>query len=35
MKVDDDRLRTVLGICDIAFRRGQQKLAIIDRPLKA
>ena len=35
MKVDDDKLRTVLGIANITFMPGQQRLAIVDTPLKA
>jgi 3',5'-cyclic AMP phosphodiesterase CpdA len=34
MKVDDDKLRTVLGIANITFMPGQQRLAIVDAPLK-
>ncbi len=34
MKVDDDKLRTVLGIASINFMPGQQRLAIVDTPLK-
>ena len=34
MKVADDKLRTLLGISDINFVRGQQRLAIIDKPLQ-
>ena len=34
MKVDDDKLRTVLGIANITFMPGQQRLAIVDPPLK-
>jgi 3',5'-cyclic AMP phosphodiesterase CpdA len=34
MKVDDAKLRSVLGITDITFRRGEQRLAIIDKPLQ-
>jgi 3',5'-cyclic AMP phosphodiesterase CpdA len=33
MKVDDDKLRSVLGITTVTFRRGQQRLAIVDTPL--
>jgi 3',5'-cyclic AMP phosphodiesterase CpdA len=33
MKVDDDKLRAVLGIADITFKRGDQRLAIVDKPL--
>jgi 3',5'-cyclic AMP phosphodiesterase CpdA len=34
MKVADDKLRSLLGISDINFVRGQQRLAIIDKPLQ-
>jgi hypothetical protein len=34
MKVADDKLRSLLGISDINFVRGQQQLAIIDKPLQ-
>jgi 3',5'-cyclic AMP phosphodiesterase CpdA len=34
MKVPDDRLRSLLGITDVNFVRGQQRLAIIDKPLQ-
>src|SRR6202023_2735257 len=34
MKVADDKLRSVLGITDVTFKRGQQRLAIIDQPLQ-
>jgi 3',5'-cyclic AMP phosphodiesterase CpdA len=34
MKVPDDKLRTVLGIADITFKQGDQRLAIIDQPLQ-
>jgi hypothetical protein len=34
MKVPDDKLRTLLGITDVTFKLGQQRLAIIDKPLK-
>ncbi|MBV8926025.1 MAG: metallophosphoesterase [Bradyrhizobium sp.] len=33
MKVDDAKLRSVLGIASIDFKQGQEKLAIIDTPL--
>jgi 3',5'-cyclic AMP phosphodiesterase CpdA len=33
MKVADDKLRTLLGITDVNFVRGQQRLAVIDKPL--
>jgi 3',5'-cyclic AMP phosphodiesterase CpdA len=35
MKVPDDKLRSLLGITDVKFVRGQQRLAIIDKPLQA
>jgi 3',5'-cyclic AMP phosphodiesterase CpdA len=34
MKVEDAKLRTLLGIADVTFKPGQQRLAIIDHPLK-
>ena len=34
MKVADDKLRALLGVTDVTFKRGQQRLAIIDQPLK-
>ena len=34
MKVADDKLRTMLGVTNVTFRRGQQRLAIIDTPLQ-
>ncbi|HEY2227544.1 MAG TPA: metallophosphoesterase [Xanthobacteraceae bacterium] len=34
MKVDDDKLRSVLGIASINFMPGQQRLAIVDAPLQ-
>jgi len=34
MKVDDDKLRTVLGIASINLVPGQQRLAIVDTPLQ-
>ena len=33
MKVEDAKLRSVLGIASIDFKQGDQKLAIIDTPL--
>ena len=33
MKVPEDKLRTVLGIADVTFKQGEQRLAIIDQPL--
>jgi 3',5'-cyclic AMP phosphodiesterase CpdA len=35
MKVADDKLRSVLGIANITFRRGQQRLAIVDTALQS
>jgi 3',5'-cyclic AMP phosphodiesterase CpdA len=35
MKVEDDKLRTLLGITDITFKQGQQRLAIVDQTLKS
>jgi 3',5'-cyclic AMP phosphodiesterase CpdA len=34
MKVDDDKLRSVLGIASVNFMPGQQRLAIVDTPLQ-
>src|SRR5436190_12997372 len=34
MKVDDDKLRSVLGIASVTFRPGQQRLAIVNTPLQ-
>src|SRR5260370_19014386 len=34
MKVPDDKLRSLLGIAEVNFVRGQQRLAIIDKPLQ-
>jgi 3',5'-cyclic-AMP phosphodiesterase len=34
MKVANDRLRSLLGVTDVIFKRGQQRLAIIDKPLQ-
>jgi len=34
MKVDDGRLRSVLGIASVTFRPSQQRLAIVDTPLQ-
>ena len=34
MKVADDKLRSLLGVTDVTFKRGQQRLAIIDKPLQ-
>jgi hypothetical protein len=35
MKVPAEKLRAVLGITDVTFKRGQQRLAIVDEPLQA
>src|SRR6476619_7417572 len=35
MKVPDEKLRSLLGITDVTFKRGQQRLAIIDKPLQS
>jgi hypothetical protein len=35
MKVDDGKLRSMLGITNVTFRGGQQRLAIIDTPLQS
>lgn len=35
MKVPDDRLRSVLGICDVNFVRGKHALAVVDSTLQA
>src|SRR5439155_1765762 len=34
MKVADEKLRSLLGVTDVTFKRGQQRLAIIDQPLQ-
>ena len=34
MKVADDRLRTMLGVASVTFRQNEQRLAIVDTPLK-
>ncbi len=35
MKVADDRLRTMLGVASVTFKQNEQRLAIVDTPLKA
>jgi 3',5'-cyclic AMP phosphodiesterase CpdA len=35
LKVPDDQLRTMLGIANVTFKQNEQRLAIIDSPLKA
>ena len=34
MKVADDKLRSLLGITEVNFVRGQKRLALIDKPLQ-
>jgi 3',5'-cyclic AMP phosphodiesterase CpdA len=34
LKVPDDQLRTMLGITNVTFKQNEQRLAIIDSPLK-
>lgn len=34
MKVEDNKLRSMLGIADVNFKQGDQHLAIIDTPLQ-
>jgi 3',5'-cyclic AMP phosphodiesterase CpdA len=34
MKVDDAKLRSVLGVAEVTYKPGQQRLAIIDTPLQ-
>jgi len=34
MKVPDDKVRSLLGIAEVNFVRGQRRLAIIDKPLQ-
>jgi hypothetical protein len=33
MKVPDDKLRALLGIANVTFKRGEERLAIVDSPL--
>jgi 3',5'-cyclic AMP phosphodiesterase CpdA len=35
MKVPDDQLRNMLGIASVTFKQNEQRLAIVDAPLKA
>jgi 3',5'-cyclic AMP phosphodiesterase CpdA len=35
MKVPDDQLRSMLGIASVTFKQNEQRLAIVDSPLKA
>jgi 3',5'-cyclic AMP phosphodiesterase CpdA len=34
MKIPDEKLRTLLGIADVTFKRGTRRLAVIDQPLQ-
>jgi 3',5'-cyclic AMP phosphodiesterase CpdA len=34
MKVADDKIRSLLGVASVTFKRGDQRLAIIDTPLQ-
>ena len=34
MKVADDKLRSLLGVSSVTFKRGDQRLAVIDTPLQ-
>jgi 3',5'-cyclic AMP phosphodiesterase CpdA len=34
MKVEDTKLRTLLGVADITFKRGERRLAVIDKTLE-
>jgi 3',5'-cyclic AMP phosphodiesterase CpdA len=34
MKVPDEKLRSLLGVSDVTFTRGKERLAIIDKPLQ-
>jgi 3',5'-cyclic AMP phosphodiesterase CpdA len=34
MKVADDKLRTLLGVSSVTFKQGEQRLAVVDRPLQ-
>jgi hypothetical protein len=35
MKVPADKLRSMLGIASVTFKQNEERLAIIDTPLKA
>jgi 3',5'-cyclic AMP phosphodiesterase CpdA len=35
MKVADDKLRSLLGVASVTFKRGDQRLAVIDTPLQS
>jgi 3',5'-cyclic AMP phosphodiesterase CpdA len=34
MKVEDTKLRTLLGVADVTFKRGEHRLAVIDKTLE-
>jgi 3',5'-cyclic AMP phosphodiesterase CpdA len=34
LKVPNEKLRSLLGITDVTFKRGQQRLAVVDKPLQ-
>jgi len=34
LKVANDKLRSLLGVTNVTFKRGQQRLAVIDQPLQ-
>jgi hypothetical protein len=34
VKVPDEKLRSLLGITNVMFKQGDERLAIIDEPLK-
>jgi hypothetical protein len=34
MKVEDAKLRSMLGVASINFKQGDERLAIIDTPLQ-
>ena len=34
MKVPDEKLRSLLGVADVTFTQGKERLAIIDKPLQ-
>jgi 3',5'-cyclic AMP phosphodiesterase CpdA len=35
VKIADDKLRSVLGVAEVTFKVGQQRLAIVDTPLQS
>ena len=35
MKVPDEKLRTMLGVASVTFKQNEQRLAIVDTPLKS